>query len=191
MKQVIMIAALLMVGLMKVVSIQTAQAETTSTHSSYLPFVRYSQPVPTATPVPPTATPAPQPSFTQQVLDLTNQQRANAGCAPLTMSFQLNSAAQKHARDMSERDFFSHTGSDGSTPQSRVTNVGYFGSIGENIAAGMATPQAVVDGWMNSPGHRENILNCSFRSIGLAYIFESDDHFGPYCHYWTQVLGTQ
>lgn len=122
----------------------------------------------------------------QQVIDLTNQYRAAAGCAPLTVSQRLTSAAAAHSQDMATNNFFSHTGSDGSTPWDRIRRTGYtFSTAAENIAAGYRTAEQVVQGWYNSEGHRRNMLNCNLREIGVAY---ADG--GSYGRYWTQVFAT-
>lgn len=122
----------------------------------------------------------------QQVVDLTNQHRIAAGCAPLTISPQLTSAAAAHSQDMAKNNFFSHTGSDGSTPWDRIRRTGYtYSTAAENIAAGYRTAEQVVQGWYNSEGHRRNMLNCNLREIGVAY---ADG--GSYGRYWTQVFAT-
>lgn len=122
----------------------------------------------------------------QQVVDLTNAYRVAAGCAPLTVSSQLAAAAAAHSQDMAQNNFFSHTGSDGSTPWDRIRRTGYsYGSAAENIAAGYRTAEDVVQGWYNSTGHRQNMLNCNLREIGVAY---ADG--GSYGRYWTQVFAT-
>ena len=130
--------------------------------------------------------------FAQQVVNIVNQERANAGCAPLTINQQLTTAAQGHSNDMALNDFFSHTGSDGSSPWERMNNAGYqFSYAAENIAAGYPTPQAVVNGWMDSPGHRANILNCILEDTGVGYYYLANDTGTTnYHHYWTQVFGT-
>ncbi len=122
----------------------------------------------------------------QQVVDLTNQHRVAAGCAPLTVSPQLTAAAAAHSQDMATNNFFSHTGSDGSTPWQRIRRTGYsYSTAAENIAAGYRTAEQVVQGWYNSDGHRRNMLNCNLREIGVAY---ADG--GSYGRYWTQVFAT-
>lgn len=122
----------------------------------------------------------------QQVVDLTNQRRVAAGCAPLSVSPQLTSAAAAHSQDMARNNFFSHTGSDGSTPWDRIRRTGYmFSAAAENIAAGYRTAEQVVQGWYNSEGHRRNMLNCNLREIGVAY---ADG--GSFGRYWTQVFAT-
>ena len=128
--------------------------------------------------------------FALDIFNLTNSERANAGCPPLRLNAQLTQAAQGHAADMALNDFFSHTGSNGSSPWNRINATGYqFASAGENIAAGYSTPQAAMNGWMNSPGHRANILNCAFQDIGVGYYYRNPDPGQvTYRHYWVQVF---
>lgn len=129
-------------------------------------------------------------AYAQQVVELTNNERARAGCPPLRVNLQLVAAAQGHSEDMAFNDFFSHTGSDGSSPWDRMADAGYqWREAGENIAAGYTSPQSVMNGWMNSEGHRNNILNCSFEEIGVGYIYLQND-IGDvnYRHYWTQLF---
>jgi uncharacterized protein YkwD len=125
-------------------------------------------------------------SFLAQVVTLTNQQRSAAGCAPLSVNPNLTTAAQGHSDDMAVNHYFDHNSQNGDTPWDRITAAGYVGwtSAGENIAEGQATPQAVLDAWMNSAGHRANILNCSFNEIGVGYAVS--DNGDPY---WTQDFG--
>ena len=131
-------------------------------------------------------------SFAASVVNETNTYRIQHGCPPLILSAQLSDAAQSHSEDMALSDFFSHTSSDGSTPWERIERTGYRYSLAaENIAAGYTTPEAVVQGWMNSAYHRENILDCNLREIGVGYYYQKDDNgTANYCHYWTQVLAT-
>jgi len=130
--------------------------------------------------------------YASRVVDLVNQERAKVGCASLAMNTALNNAALAHSQDMALHDFFSHTGSDGSSPWERMTRAGYqFSGAGENIAAGYTSPEDVMDGWMNSQGHRANILNCAFRDIGVGYVYLANDTGQVnYRHYWTQDFGT-
>ncbi len=118
--------------------------------------------------------------FEQHVIDLTNQARTTAGCGPLAHNDLLHDAALAHSVDMSDNDYFDHFGLDGSNPGDRIARAGYdHRGWAENIAWGYRSAEAVVDGWMNSPGHRSNILNCSFREIGVGYADR----------YWTQKFG--
>lgn len=130
--------------------------------------------------------------FVQQVLDLTNQFRSENGLPPLTLNSQLNAAAQEQSQDMAEQDFFNHIGLDGSTPATRAQDQGYsFSFIGENIAAGYQTPEEVVQGWIDSPGHRENLLNPNYAEIGIGYFYLANDTgVENWNSYWTQVFGT-
>lgn len=140
--------------------------------------------VTTTTTTPPpvtTTTTTPPPSPAQQVFALVNQARARAGCNPLTDDPRLDQAAQQHSDDMSSRDYFSHTTPEGVTFDQRETAAGYPSPGGENIAQGYTSAQAVMNGWMNSSGHRANILNCSFVAIGIGL-----DTRG---WYWTQDFG--
>ena len=127
-----------------------------------------------------------------QVLSLTNNERKKAGLKSLKLNNKLASAADLHSDSMAEDDFFSHTGIDGSSVGDRVKNVGYqYQTVGENIAAGYSTASAVVTGWMNSSGHRANILNADYAEIGIGYEFlKQDTGSVNYNHYWTQVFGT-
>lgn len=130
--------------------------------------------------------------FIQQVLDLTNLQRQQAGLQPLKLNQKLNAAAQAHSLDMAQNDFFAHTGSNGSSVFDRVTSAGYnYNLAAENIAVGYATPHSVVKAWMNSPGHRANILYPSLREIGIGFYFlDTDPGAATYRYYWTQNFGT-
>ncbi|MFJ7071723.1 sigma-70 family RNA polymerase sigma factor [Streptomyces sp. NPDC098781] len=121
-----------------------------------------------------------------QVVALVNKERANAGCGPLAEDSLLNKAALGHSEDMAARDFFDHTNPDGADPGQRITAAGYrWSTYGENIAMGQQTPQSVMESWMNSPGHRANILNCSFKDIGVGV---HDGAGGPW---WTQNFGAE
>ncbi len=149
-------------------------------------------PVPTPTPTRvPTATPQPPSSFEEEVIRLTNQERAAHGCPPLVAEIHLMNAAEGHSNDMAVNDFFSHTGSNGSSPGDRMLAAGYpgFTHWAENIAAGYSTPAIVMNAWMNSAGHRANILNCTLEEIGVGHVYRNPDPGGvTYRHYWTQVF---
>jgi RNA polymerase sigma factor (sigma-70 family) len=121
-----------------------------------------------------------------QVVALVNKERASAGCDPVTEDAQLEKAAQAHSDDMAARNFFDHVNPDGADPGQRITAAGYkWSTYGENIAKGQQTPEAVMDSWMNSPGHRANILNCSFKDIGVGI------HNGSGGPWWTQDFGAE
>jgi uncharacterized protein YkwD len=105
-----------------------------------------------------------------QVLQLTNQERAKAGCGPLRTNSALTKAAEAHASDMVLNHYFDHNSLDGRSPFDRMKAAGFSGgSMAENIAVGYKTAGAVVEGWMNSEGHRKNMLNCSYTMIGIGY----------------------
>ncbi|WP_380283133.1 CAP domain-containing protein [Kitasatospora purpeofusca] len=147
----------------------------------------------TATAKPPATTPRPTAtanpggsangSFAQQVVELVNAQRSQAGCGPLGIDSRLTTAAQVHSDDMADRNFFDHASPEGRHADHRIEAAGYrWSTWGENIARGQKDPAAVMESWMNSPGHRANILNCSFQQIGVGVRTGSG---GPW---WTQVF---
>jgi uncharacterized protein YkwD len=122
-----------------------------------------------------------------EVVTLLNQERANENLPPLTIDMRLMDAARRHNSDMALHDFFSHTGSDGSSPFDRIADAGYpYRSAGENIAAGYRTAAAAVQAWMNSSGHRANILNSGYEHIGVGHVYESSSSYG---YYWTTDFG--
>jgi uncharacterized protein YkwD len=130
------------------------------------------------------------------VLTLVNQRRAaGATCGgvakppvpALTSNAKLRCAARFHSRDMANKNFFSHTGSNGSTFVNRIDNAGYvWTAAGENIAAGQTTAANVVNGWMASTGHCNNIMNGNFKNLGVGYSYNAA---ATYDHYWTQDFG--
>ncbi|MFI7605542.1 CAP domain-containing protein [Micromonospora sp. NPDC049366] len=120
----------------------------------------------------------------REIVDLVNAERAKAGCGALGIDDKLMTAAQRHSQDQADHQNMSHTGSDGSDAGDRLDRVGYaWRTYGENVAWNQKTPAAVMDAWMNSPGHRANILNCAFTEIGVGIASSN----GPY---WTQVFAT-
>jgi len=130
-------------------------------------------------------------AFELEVLRLTNEFRQANGRNPLVIDQNLDEAADLHSQSMAVDDFFSHTGEDGTEPWDRAKNAGYeTGYVGENIAIGYGTPKAVVDGWINSPGHRANMLNANYNEIGIGYYYlQNDTGDINYNSYWTQVFG--
>ncbi|GHH40227.1 sigma-70 family RNA polymerase sigma factor [Streptomyces candidus] len=137
-------------------------------------------------PAPPPAPPAPPAGPAQEVIALVNSERTKAGCGPVRGNALLRTAAQRHSEDMIARGYFDHISPDGDGPGERVTAAGYkWSTYGENIAAGQATPAAVMDTWMKSPGHRANILNCAFKEVGIGI---ADASGGIR---WTQVFGAR
>ncbi|MET9393041.1 CAP domain-containing protein [Streptomyces sp. NPDC006624] len=119
------------------------------------------------------------------VTDLTNRERARAGLPPLAADPRLTAAAQAHSADMVARAFYAHTAPDGTRPWDRAAAAGSTRrAIGENIACGQRSPADVVEGWMNSPGHRANILQPGFTHLGVG--FAGGGRAGSY---WTQLFG--
>lgn len=124
-------------------------------------------------------------AWASAVLRLTNSERTAAGLRPLAADPLLTVAAQGHSADMIARAFYAHTSPDGGEPWHRASAAGStHRAIGENIACGQRTPAEVVDGWMNSPGHRANILKPSFTHLGVG--FAGGGSAGTY---WTQLFG--
>lgn len=127
-------------------------------------------------------------SFEVELLRLTNIERQKVGLSPLKLSSRLGRSAQNHAADMARNNYFSHTGRNGSSISDRAMANGYkYSFLGENIAAGKTTPEGTIRQWMNSPGHRANILKREFTEIGFGYTNFSSSR---YQHYWVQVFGT-
>ncbi|MCK5871705.1 MAG: CAP domain-containing protein [Methylococcales bacterium] len=125
--------------------------------------------------------------FDNELLRLVNIEREKVGLSALSLSAKLGDAAQRHAQDMATNNYFSHTGLNGSTVSDRTKATGYeSGFVGENIAAGRATPSETMQQWMNSQGHRENILKAGYKAIGFGY---TSDQNSEYRHYWVQVFG--
>ncbi|MEU8530431.1 CAP domain-containing protein [Streptomyces sp. NPDC048629] len=171
------------------------------------------KPTPSATPTKPapkptrTATPKPQPKPEQtretqkpvertvpvqaardvaaeaEVLRLVNAERAKVGCTPVQASASLSRLAGAFSADMANRAFFDHTDPDGDTPWDRAEQAGITGLGGENIARGQVDAAAVMKAWMNSDGHRANILNCDYTSLGVGV------HFADGGPWWTQDFG--
>ncbi|MGW1379406.1 CAP domain-containing protein [Streptomyces sp. NPDC002446] len=120
-------------------------------------------------------------AYAHQVVRLVNEERAGHGCPPVRWNATLQRAAQRHSDDMAARRFFEHTNPDGVGPGERITAAGYeWSSYGENISVGRATPSEVMKAWMNSPGHRGNILQCDLADLGVGI------HFGIGGPWWTQ-----
>jgi uncharacterized protein YkwD len=134
----------------------------------------------------------------ERILQLANEARARPRrCGsrqfpevpPLALESHLTSAAREHARDMAKHDMLEHTGTDGSTPDQRITRAGYkWRAAGENIASGPTTPEEVMEGWLKSPGHCENIMSPRFREMGIAWVVDPKSASGVY---WAQTFGTR
>lgn len=122
-------------------------------------------------------------------LDMVNAERAAQGCAPLRLNARLTAAAERQSRAMATQHFLAHNDPDGSTPGTRVHAAGYpYQMVGENITANTDDPRDAVDTWMNSPGHRANILTCAYRETGIAVADATDDTAQDYRAFWTQVF---
>ena len=119
--------------------------------------------------------------FVQQVLNLVNIERRKAGVSPLKLSRYLNDAAAIRAEEITQ--VFSHTRPDGSSCFT-VLDKNYY-NVGENIAEGQSTPEEVMNSWMNSPGHRANILKPEFTELGVGYVYDGSSE---YKHYWVQLF---
>jgi uncharacterized protein YkwD len=115
------------------------------------------------------------------LIQLINQERQSRGIGTLSQQSQLAAAARVHSEDMACNDFVSHTGSDGSLPWDRARAQGYnYSAIAENIFAGSSSAQSIFNGWMNSPGHRDNMLNPTYTEIGVGYRYWADSTYRAY-----------
>jgi uncharacterized protein YkwD len=144
----------------------------------------------------PIKTTTPKPSaqivqdFTDKVFDLVNNERASRNLPRLTKNTFLTTSAKQYANHLAANDFLSHTGKDGSTMVLRNTAAGYanYKFMAENIASGQTSPELVFQGWMNSQGHRENILNINAKEIGIGYTYNASSR---YKHFWVQEFGAR
>ena len=120
-------------------------------------------------------------AFENEVIRLVNEQRSKNGLKPLTANWELSRVARYKSQDMVDNRYFSHTSPTYGTPFQMIRAFGLtYRTAGENIAYGQRTPQTVVNAWMNSSGHRANILNASYTQIGVGYVAAG--------HYWTQMF---
>ncbi|SHK31673.1 Cysteine-rich secretory protein family protein [Selenomonas ruminantium] len=120
-------------------------------------------------------------AYAQIVLDLVNAERKACGLPPLYLSQELLDASAVRAVEITQ--LFSHTRPNGESCTDFIFHGR--GTVGENIAAGAATPEDVVEMWMNSPGHRANILNSDYEELGVGYVYAADSE---YLHYWVQLF---
>ena len=119
--------------------------------------------------------------YEKEVVRLVNEERASRGISALKHNWELSRVARYKSRDMRDNKYFSHTSPVYGTPFQMMKSFGItYRSAGENIARGQTSPQAVVNAWMNSSGHRANILNASFTEIGVGYVSDG--------RYWTQMF---
>lgn len=120
-------------------------------------------------------------AFEQEVLKLTNAERTKAGLSPLTLDTELSKVARIKSQDMKDKNYFSHTSPTYGSPFDMMKTFGIsYTSAAENIAQGQTTPKEVVEAWMNSQGHRENILNATYTHIGIGHVSDNN--------YWTQMF---
>ena len=120
-------------------------------------------------------------AFEAEVIRLVNEQRTKNGLKPLKANWELSRIARYKSQDMADNNYFSHTSPTYGSPFQMMKQFGItYRSAGENIAQGYSTPQAVVNAWMNSPGHRANILNASYTQIGVGYVSQGN--------HWTQMF---
>jgi uncharacterized protein YkwD len=129
--------------------------------------------------------------FVARVIQRTNMYRAQFGCPALKSNALLQQAAYGHSADMGQHNLMSHIGSNGSTPEQRITATGYrYSNWAENVAVTQPTPEAAVDAWFNekppNDGHRLNILNCTLLDIGVGYYYSATS---SYHYFWTQDFG--
>ncbi|SFM33200.1 CAP domain-containing protein [Salibacterium qingdaonense] len=125
--------------------------------------------------------------FEREVLTLVNEERTKRELEPLKMHNRLSGLADVKSQDMAENDYFSHTSPTYGSPFDMLKAFDFtYRAAGENIAAGQRSPEQVVEGWMNSEGHRANILHKDFTHMGVGYVEGS----GPYQTYWTQLFMT-
>ena len=116
-----------------------------------------------------------------EVIRLVNEIRVKNGLKALTADWELSRVARYKSQDMKDNRYFSHTSPVYGSPFDMIKSFGIsYRSAGENIAKGQSTPQAVVNAWMNSSGHRANILNSSYKRIGVGYVKNGN--------YWTQMF---
>lgn len=141
--------------------------QSSTTYTTYVPIVIRRLPTPE-----------------EKLIALINTERSQRGINPVQVDPLLMQMAENHSYDMVNRKFFSHTNPDGDDPGDRLDNIDYdWLTYGENIGGGQKTAQDIFDAWMDSPGHRDNLLNPHLTEIGIGYGVG-----GPYGHYWTAIL---
>lgn len=140
-------------------------------------------------------------TFRQKVVDLVNVERQKQGLPTLKRNSLLDQAAQVHSDDMQQRDYFSHISPEGNNEEKRIKESGYLQpffdcacnksyTVGENLAKGQQTPEEAMTTWMNSPGHRANILSPDFSEIGIAISKITEQNNGNFIGYfWVQTFG--
>lgn len=119
--------------------------------------------------------------FEKKVVELTNAEREKQGLKPLQLDEELSKVAKEKSKDMQSKNYFDHNSPTYGSPFDMMKKFGVeYSSAGENIAKGQASPEEVVQAWMNSEGHRKNIMNSSFTHIGVGHVAEGN--------YWTQMF---
>lgn len=165
---------------------QTTQTTATPKATTATPKATTATPK-TTTATPSTTTSTTLASYQKAMLAAVNAERAKQGLSALCTNTKLTAAAQAHSADMAKNNYMSHTGSGGSTMSERVTDAGFdWNSVAENVAAGQASVSAVMTAWMNSAGHKANILG-NYKFFGMGYAYSSSSTYG---YYWTQDFGT-
>ena len=152
--------------------------------SSVKSIKKYKNPAPKVTPTPTPTTPSiTEEKYAEEVLALVNEERAKEGLSPLKLDTALNEAAMIRAKEIVER--FEHTRPDGTSCFTVLAdkNITYR-AAGENIAAGQSTPAMVMNSWMNSQGHRANIMSADFGKLGVGFVKASSG----YQYYWVQLF---
>ncbi|WP_229075866.1 CAP domain-containing protein [Actinoplanes sp. DH11] len=119
-----------------------------------------------------------------EINHLVDVERTANGCAALTVNDQLTEAARSHSEFMAQTGDFSHTGRSGSSFVARATEAGFAAPAAENIAWGYQSAEQVVRSWMDSPGHRANIVNCANKAVGVGVVYAANG-----APYYTQDFG--
>ncbi|NPV70158.1 MAG: hypothetical protein HPY55_05870 [Firmicutes bacterium] len=187
----LVITAVLTIALLSVASTAHAAGYSYGYYGYYPYYYGYgykpipAQPAPKPSPAPSTGVGSMQMSgWEWEIVNLVNTERAKAGLRPLQASAELSRVARFKAADMRDKNYFSHQSPTYGSPFQMIKNFGIsYRTAGENIAAGQKTPQEVMNAWMNSAGHKANILNPNFTTIGVGHVTG-----GTYGHYWTQYF---
>jgi uncharacterized YkwD family protein len=156
------------------------------------PEVEKPAPAPVPTPAPEVEKPAPAPvqttgefsAYQQEVLNIVNKERTSRGLSALKLNMEVSKVATVKSQDMIDKNYFDHNSPTYGSPFDMMKKFGItYRSAGENIAMGQKTPQEVMTAWMNSEGHRKNILNSSFTEIGIGIAKDKNGRL-----YWTQMF---
>ncbi|WP_163100871.1 CAP domain-containing protein [Peribacillus alkalitolerans] len=159
----------------------TQKPATTTQKPAAAPTQKTTAQKPVTTPSKPAASTGAVSAYEQKVVELTNAERAKAGLSALKLDTALSNVARKKSEDMKSKGYFSHTSPTYGSPFDMMKQFGIsYTSAGENIAQGQQSPEEVVQAWMNSEGHRANIMNSSFTHIGVGHVAGGN--------YWTQMF---